>query len=155
MLHQANRPSRDGQLEHPFGHSNSYEQYFHNLRGRQTHWNVIPTHWNAVGKVKNTKLNNFLLVWLLHSLHSQCGHLSASYAYTLNAAISLQVMQICSHALLFSCAILQTFTRETPATSIQQSWAFTNHVIERRPSSVYHYSCSSRVAGKYTEINKE
>ena len=24
MLYQANRPSRDGQLEHPFGHSNSY-----------------------------------------------------------------------------------------------------------------------------------
>ena len=49
----------------------------------------------------------------------------------------------------------QTFTRETPATPIQLSWAFTNHVIECWPSSVYHYSCSSRVAGKYTEINKE
>ena len=36
MLYQANKPSRDGQLEDHFGHSNPYEQYFNNLRGRQT-----------------------------------------------------------------------------------------------------------------------
>ena len=30
----------------------------------------MPTHWNTVGKVKNTKLYNFHLIRLFHSLHS-------------------------------------------------------------------------------------
>ena len=36
LLNDANSHSRDGQWEHSFRHSNSYEQYFHNLPGRQT-----------------------------------------------------------------------------------------------------------------------
>ena len=36
LLNDANSHSRDGQCEHSFCHSNSYEQYFHNLPGRQT-----------------------------------------------------------------------------------------------------------------------
>ena len=38
--------------------------------------------------------------------------------------------------------VLRTFTRETPATHVQLSRASSNHVIERRPSSVYRYSQS-------------
>ena len=126
MLYQANRPSRDGQLEQPFGHSNSYKQYFHNLRGRQTPWCL--THWNAVGKVKNTKLNNFRLVWLLHSLHSMRPSLWKSRGYV-------------ATPYLFH-VVIRMFTCKTPATHVQLSRASSNHVIKRRPSSVYRYSQS-------------
>ena len=51
----------------------------------------MPTHSNAVGKVKNTKLYNFRLVRPFHSLDT-----------TLYAAISLEVTRKCSHALPFS-----------------------------------------------------
>ena len=36
MLYRADWPARDGQLEDHFSHSNSSEQYFNNLHGRQT-----------------------------------------------------------------------------------------------------------------------
>ena len=81
----------------------------------------MPTHWNTVGKVKNTI------------------PLRSTFSFTtLYSAISLKVTRKCSHALLFSC----TFTHETTATHVQLSRASSNHVVERWASSVYHYSQS-------------
>ena len=88
----------------------------------------MPTHWNTVGKVKNTKLYNFCLVRLFHSLHSIRPSLSKSRG---NVATSY----------LFHVP-LRTFTRETTATHVQLSQASSNHVIERWASSVYRYSQS-------------
>jgi len=35
MLYKQNSHSKEGQWEHHFSHSNTYEQYYHNLHGRQ------------------------------------------------------------------------------------------------------------------------
>ena len=85
----------------------------------------MPTHWNTVGKVKNTKLYNFSLVRLFHSLHSIRPSPSKSRR---NVATPY----------LFHVP-LWTFTRETTATHVQLSQASSNHVIERWASSVYRY----------------
>ena len=85
----------------------------------------MPTHWNTVGKVKNTKL------YLPRSTFS---------ITTLHTAISLEVTRKCSHTLPFHVA-LPTFTRETTATHVQLFRASSNHV-ERWASSVYRYSQS-------------
>ena len=108
MLNQANKPSRYGQLEHPFGHSNSYKQHFHNLRGRQSAW--CPTHRNTVGKVKNIKLYNFCLI---------------SFT-TLYAAISLEVTWIWSHTLPFSSGTMKIYLRNTSNTDVQLLGASSN-----------------------------
>ena len=73
----------------------------------------MPTHWNTVGKVKNIKLHNFRLVQLIQSLHT--------------AAISLEVTQICIHALLFH-VVLWKLTCLTPATNIHLSLASSNRI---------------------------
>ena len=88
----------------------------------------MPTHWNALGKVKTTKLYNFRLVRLFHPLHSMRLALSKSRG---NVATPY----------LFH-VVLRTFSREPLATHLQLSQASSNHVIERWTSSVYRYSQS-------------
>ena len=84
----------------------------------------MPTHLNTVGKVKNTKLYNFCLIRLFHSLHSIRPSLWKSRGYVATPYLS------------------HGTTRETPATHIQLSHASSNHVIEHRPSSVHRFSQS-------------
>ena len=91
----------------------------------------MPAHWNTVGKVKNTKLYNFRLVRLFHSLHSIRPFLSKSrgnvatpytfftWYYERLRAKQLQRTYSClRHLVIMSSS---------------------NHVIERWASSVYRY----------------